>query len=44
MKDIKNKIKQIHHCNIIPLDLVKWAFQNQTETIFDETKTIYQWK
>ena len=38
------KIKQIHHCKIIPLDLPKWVFLEQTETIFDETKTIFQWK
>ena len=41
MKDLK---KQIRHCNIIPLDLPKWVFLEQTETIFDEMKTISQWK
>ena len=34
------KIKQIRHCNIIPSDLPKWVFLDQTKTIFDETKTI----
>ena len=38
------KIKQICHCNIIPLDLPKWVFLNQTKMVFDETKTISQWK
>ena len=44
MRDLKLKIKQIHHYNIIPLDLPKWVFLEQTETIFDETKTMFQWK
>ena len=39
-----NKIKQIHHCNIIPSDLSKLVFLDQMETIFDEMKTISQWK
>ena len=43
MRDLK-KIKQIRHCNIIPSDLLKWVFLEQMETIFDETKTISQWK
>ena len=43
MRDLK-KFKQIHHCNIIPLDLPKWVFLDQTETVFDEKKTIWQWK
>ena len=43
MRDLK-KIKQIRHCNIIPSNLSKWVFLEQTETVFDETKTIYQWK
>ena len=43
MRDLK-KIKQIHHCNIIPSDFPKWVFLDQTEIIFDEMKTIYQWK
>ena len=43
MKDLK-KTKQIHHCNIIPLDLPKWVFLEQTETIFDEKKNISQCK
>ena len=42
MRDLKKK--QIHHCNIIPLDLPKWVFLEQTETVFDETKIISQWK
>ena len=44
MRYFKNKIKQIHHCNIIRSDLSKWVFMEQTETIFDETKTLFQWK
>ena len=44
MRDFKKKIKQIHHCNIIPSDLMKWVFLGQTEMIFDEMKTISQWK
>ena len=36
--------KQIRHCNIIPSDLPKWVFLEQTEIVFDETKTISQWK
>ena len=28
----------------MPSDLPKWVFLEQTETIFDETKTISQWK
>ena len=36
--------KQICHCNIIPSDLLKWVFLEQTETIFGETKTIFRWK
>ena len=40
MRDLKKKC----HCNIIPSDLSKWVFMEQTETIFDETKTISQWK
>ena len=43
MRDLK-KIKQIRHCNFIPSDLPKWVFLDQTETIFNETKTISQWK
>ena len=43
MGDLK-KIKQIHHYNIIPSDLPKLVFLEQTETIFDETKTIFKWK
>ena len=38
------KIKQIRHCNIIPSDLPKWVFLEQTETVFGETKTISKWK
>ena len=40
MRDLKN----IHHYNIIPSDLPKWVFLEQTETIFSETKIISQWK
>ena len=43
MRDLK-KNKQIHHCNIIPSDFPKWVFLDQMETVFDETKTISQWK
>ena len=43
MRDLK-KIKQIRHYNIIPSDLPKLVFLDQTETVFDETKTISQWK
>ena len=43
MRDLKI-IKQIRPCNIIPLDLPKWVFLEQTETNFDEMKTISQWK
>ena len=38
------KIKQICHYNIIPSYLPKWVFLEQMETIFDETKTISEWK
>ena len=41
MRDFKKKIR---HFNIIPSDLPKWVFLDQTETVFDETKTISQWK
>ena len=41
MRDLK---KQIRHCNIIPSDLSKWVFLEQMETVFDEMKTIFQWK
>ena len=44
MRDLKIKIKQIHHCNIILSDLPKWVFMEQTKTIFDETKTVSRWK
>ena len=37
MRDLK-KIKQIHHCNIIPLDLSKWVFLDQPKMVFDEKK------
>ena len=43
MRDLK-KIKQIHHYNIIPSYLPKWVFLDQREMVFDETKTISQWK
>ena len=38
------KMKHIRYCNIIPSDFSKWVFLDQTETIFDEMKTISQWK
>ena len=44
MTDLKNKIKQICHCNIIPSDLPKWVFLDQMEMVFSEMKTISQWK
>ena len=44
MRDLKIKIKQIRHCNIIPSDLPKWVFLDQMETKFDETKNISQCK
>ena len=43
MRDLK-KFKQIRHYNIIPSELPKWVFLDQTETIFGEMKTISQWK
>ena len=43
MRDLK-KIKQIRHCNIIPSDLPKWVFLDQTEMVFNEMKTISKWK
>ena len=43
MRDLK-QIKQIHHCNIILLDLSKWLFLDQTKMVFDEMKTISYWK
>ena len=48
MRDLK-KMKQIRHYNIIPSDLSKSVFLDQTETVlriivFNETKTISQWK
>ena len=36
MRDFIKKIKQIHHCNIIPLDFPKWVFLEQPETVFDK--------
>ena len=38
------KIKEICYCNIIPLDFPKWVFLEQTETVFNEMKTISKWK
>ena len=38
------KKKQIHHYNIIPSDLPKWVFLEQTEMVFGEMKNISQWK
>ena len=43
MRDLK-KIKQIRHYNIIPSDLPKSVFLEQTKTIFDEMKNTSQWK
>ena len=42
MRDLKKK--QIRRCNLIPLDLPKWVFLEQTKTIFSEMKTISKWK
>ena len=42
MRDLKKN--QIHHCNIIPSALPKLVFLEQMETVFNETKTISQWK
>ena len=42
MRDLKKK--QIRHYNIIPSDLPKLVFLEQTKIVFDETKTISQWK
>ena len=45
MRDLKKiKIKPIRHYNIIPSYLPKWVFLEQTEMVFDEMKTISQWK
>ena len=38
------KRKQIHQCNIIPLDFPKWVFLERIEMVFGEMKTISQWK
>ena len=38
MRDLKNQIRQ---CNIIPSDLPKWVFLEQTETVFGETETVF---
>ena len=35
-------IKQIHHYNIMPLDLLKCMFLEKKKIVFDETKTISQ--
>ena len=43
MRDLK-KIKQIRHCNIIHSDFPNWVFLDQIEAVFDEMKTISQWK
>ena len=37
MRDLK-KIKQIRHCNIIPSDLPKLVFLDQTKMVFSEMK------
>ena len=36
--------KKICHCNIIPSDLPKWVFMEQTKMVFGETKIISHWK
>ena len=43
MRELK-KIKQIRHYNIIPSNLPKWVFLEQTEIVFNERKNISQWK
>ena len=40
----KKKTKQIRHCNIIPSDLPKLVFLEQTKMVFGEMNTIFQWK
>ena len=40
MRDLRKKKKQIRHCNIIPSDLSKWVFLEQTEMVFGETHFI----
>ena len=35
MRDLKKKIR---HCNIIPSDLPKWVFLEQTKMVFGEMK------
>ena len=37
MRDLKN----IRHCNIIPSDLSKWVFLDQTKTFFSEMKNYF---
>ena len=44
MREIFKKIKQIRHYNIIPSDLPKWVFLEQTKMVFGERKTISQRK
>ena len=34
-------LKKIRHYHIIPSNLLKWVFLEQTETVFDEMKTIF---
>ena len=41
MRDLK---KQNRHCNIIPSDLPKWVFLEQTKMVFGEMKTVSKWK
>ena len=41
MRDLK---KQIRHYNIIPSNLLKWVFLEQTKMVFGETKNVFKWK
>ena len=41
MRDLK---KQIRDCNIIPSDLPKWVFLEETEMVFGEMNTVFKWK
>ena len=40
---LKKKLKKKRHCNIIPSDLLKSPYMEQTKTIFNQMKTIPQW-
>ena len=39
-----DRLKKMRYCNIIPSDLPKWVFLEQTEMVFSETETIFKWK